>query len=379
MHQRPTIFVTLLFAAVCAATAMAQPDANQPALAQPDDPDHPGHPGASANAAADLVGPVNARGAGPLDEPNGGEVQTQWIERRVDAVLAERVSNLLREPNADAAPPAVQGQLAELSVNARQWAAASPTPAQRLRAMGLDMQAIYAQVVEFPESTDVDRQLSQLRATARRVKTLDHANARAVGDFWLMTAELLDMNRMDLPADARREQAEQLMRDYLQRHPFAPPSEEVRSAWTQLQAAMPPTPPPAPEGQGQGEAASIRALSQLLERIEATIPDDWAWMRITLGPVAPKGRPEGTGIQIELATRADLDGKPQPMPLVTITIMDVAYGQDQPLPIHQGPADLPGKQIGQWHGRRVYYGAWDGAEPWARFETDLRRAIDPHP
>ena len=56
-----------------------------------------------------------------------------------------------------------------------------------------------------------------------------------VGDFWLMTAELYDMNRTKLPLEARRKQAAGLMRDFLTRHADWAAAMDVREALKQLE------------------------------------------------------------------------------------------------------------------------------------------------
>jgi hypothetical protein len=150
--------------------------------------------------------------------------------------VVERFQRLLKEPDAQADPQAVREHLDELIATASELALVSRDGPVRLQAMSVQMQAIYTRLAGYPAAEDFDRMLSRLRATARRTKALNDPRAGSIGDFWLLTAELVDINRSGLSAAERQEQANQLMSEYARRHPMGPPAREVREAQEKLVA-----------------------------------------------------------------------------------------------------------------------------------------------
>lgn len=155
----------------------------------------------------------------------------------VKSALRNRMNDLLAEPMPNTRGDAVRGQLVELTNNASQLALLSDPGPDQFEALSVQMQALYAQITETIDPGQVDRLLSRLRSAARRTKAIDLPQAPAVGDFWLMTAELFDLNRTPLSVKAQREQAAALMAEYLEDHPEAGPSESVRTAYIELQKA----------------------------------------------------------------------------------------------------------------------------------------------
>jgi len=139
------------------------------------------------------------------------------------------------------------------------------------------------------------------------------------------------------------------------------------AAFEDLQAAR---------GIGRAEQRlNIRGLSRFLATIESSIPDDWRWTRIMMGPVAPKDWPEGHGIQIRIAPRDAIEAGREPTPMISITVMDADYDAVRPLPVVHAEGDAAAELIGQWNARGVYLGTWDGAKPWPALRTDLERAM----
>lgn len=155
-----------------------------------------------------------------------------------EQALRQRVLRLLREPAEPADEEPAQRQLRDLSREAADLAEAVAPPAERLRALNLRMQALYKQLSTRPRDPQVDRLLFNLRAAARQAKAIDAPDAAAIGDFWLTTADLFDLNRIGLSIEARRKQAAQLLSDYLLRHPEGPAAEQARYAIEQLNAAV---------------------------------------------------------------------------------------------------------------------------------------------
>lgn len=190
---------------------------------------------AGAEADADAAeGPEEAGRDGPAAP------EAQPIRRRV----AERLEALLREPAGEADAAEVGRRLEAIAANAAELAALSEDPAERQRALTVRMQALYRRVVEFPDAADVPHWMMDLRASARRTKALppppETENAKkqtppeVVGDYWLMLANLVELNRLDLPAAAHRAQARQIMRTFLNRHAGTGLAADVRPAYRDL-------------------------------------------------------------------------------------------------------------------------------------------------
>ena len=171
------------------------------------------------------------------------------------AALMARIRRSLAAPAPGTDAEAVQKQLDDLINDAGQLAViAEPGPLQ-LKALSLQMQSLYSRIERWPNDPQVDRYLFRLRAAARRTKTLDQADAPAVADFWLMTADLYDINRLDLPTDQRVRQMQELFDAYLADHGAGPTSDAVRAMVTQLTEQPTPAPKPNAEPPAGGEAS----------------------------------------------------------------------------------------------------------------------------
>jgi len=168
----------------------------------------------------------------PDDPPT---TQATPVMMDVKAALRNRMNELLAEPAPTSRGEAVQRQLVELTNNASQLALLTDPGPEQFDALSVQMQALYARITEATDAMETDRLLSRLRSAARRTKAIDLPQAPAIGDFWLMTAELFDLNRTPLSTEAKREQAAALMAEYLEDHPEAGPAESVRTAYIDLQ------------------------------------------------------------------------------------------------------------------------------------------------
>lgn len=187
-------------------------------------------PASATSQSADAVPDASAQHP-QLPSASDEKDNAKIIEQRVDA--------LLKDPGPMIDRTAVQNQLDDLTTNAFELSNIAADPQLRFDALNLQLQSIYTRLVEYPDASDVDRQLGRLRAAARRIKTInlpgDKTSCTSVGDFWLMTAELYDMNRTKLPLDARKKQAAALMKDFLAKHPDWPAAMDVREALVQLE------------------------------------------------------------------------------------------------------------------------------------------------
>ncbi len=222
--------------------------ATDPVNGEPGDQSSPDVPGGAADDSPDeaAASPMQRQVGrmfpqGPASE---SEASTQVApdasspDEPTEHALRQRVLRLLRQPAEPAHEEPAQRQLRDLSRQAGDLADAVKPPAEQLRAMNLQMQALYKQLSARPRDPNVDRLLFNLRASARQAKAIDAPDAAAIGDFWLTTADLFDLNRIGLPVEARRKQAAQLLSDYLLRHPEGPAAEQARYAIEQLNAAV---------------------------------------------------------------------------------------------------------------------------------------------
>lgn len=128
-------------------------------------------------------------------------------------------------------------QLDELITEAGRLSLSSDDAGIIYRGLCVQMQAIYLRLMHEPAGPEVDRLLGRLRTAARRTKalTINSATAQAEGDFWLLTADLFDLNRSGLPIEAQQQQASQLLGAFLALHDSAPMARHVRAMHEALQ------------------------------------------------------------------------------------------------------------------------------------------------
>lgn len=172
--------------------------------------------------------------AGQENQPDA----VQSAQEQLLASLQEQLADPGADPGGVADGEAVKGRLRELvRVASLLELTTSPGPL-KLQAVSLQMQGLYALMVRWPEDEQADRWSQRLRSAARRAKALIEPEAKSIGDFWLMTADLYEINRSDLPLAERQEQASELMAGYVRKHPEGPASAEVKAALAELAAAM---------------------------------------------------------------------------------------------------------------------------------------------
>jgi len=223
------------------------------------------------------------------------------------AALLARIRKSLVTPDPIAEGQAVKKQLDQLIDDTGRLAAITEPGPLQLQSLSLQMQSLYTRITRWPDDPKVDRMLFRLRAAARRAKTLDQPQAGAIADFWLLTADLFDINRLNLPPDQRRKQTQQLFDEYLVAHGAGPTSDAVRTMLTRLNQSAP-KPEPKPT--------------------DAPKPDD--------KPMANEAAPESSG---GANTAVEIPAEPAPSP------------QDQPgvKPEPQGdqPVIPPAYQLGE--------------------------------
>ncbi|MBI1367811.1 MAG: hypothetical protein GC162_04065 [Planctomycetes bacterium] len=254
---------------------------------------------------ADPLTPPNLDDASPGDAPAGANATGDATDPNLfvvsnsqEAALLARMRKAMLMPGPAADEAAVKKQLNDLADDASQLAMITQTGPLHMHALSMQMQALYAIVQRWPADPAVDRSLSRLRSAARRTKALDQPEAAAVGDFWLLTADLFDINRSGLTLDERRRQTQQLFDGFLEEHGTGATSDAVRAMLAQLNPPQAPAPPVS----GSREAAPTPAPTTppptpTPTPAPVTPPVTGANQTADLGPMPPKpvAAPEAAG------------------------------------------------------------------------------------
>lgn len=153
-----------------------------------------------------------------------------------EAVLLQRIAVALAEPPEDTDRMEVRRRLSELIRDSSELALVADADDLKLDAYSLHMQALHAYVTIFPYDVRVETYLGRMRQTAERAKTLPGEQARPIGDFWLLAADLVELERTDLSLDQQRERTKPLLRAYLRKHRDHPAAYAVRQMQRDLEA-----------------------------------------------------------------------------------------------------------------------------------------------
>ncbi len=244
-----------------------------------------------ADAPAVQIGQSDATAIAPTTQQM---TQAQAMQR----MLEQRLAKLLVPPSPSTDTAKIQRQLDILNDNAQRLTTIAKTDSAKLQAFNVELNGRYARVNLFATAPDVDAELSRLRATARRVKALRTAESAAIGDFWLMTAELFDINRLTLPLAERQRQAAQVLDAYIDRHPSGPASAQVAAAAQRLNQVRQQN-----AGHAQLKDVEREVRKQVLDQLlNDTIPETASEPEITETPIThekpeptPEARPQSSG------------------------------------------------------------------------------------
>ncbi|MDH3585424.1 MAG: hypothetical protein OER86_14570 [Phycisphaerae bacterium] len=176
----------------------------------------------------------------PSDETDALE-QSDRLEPDPDIVGSSEEASLLARLRAlmNRGPEGLddsryRGQLDQFIVSATELVLTAGAGPLKRAALNLQMQGLYLRITRYPDDPLVDRLLAHLRASGRQALALDDPEARVLGDFWLMTCDLFDLNRSGLAADKRREQTERLLRRFVEQHPGGPAARAARATIIRL-------------------------------------------------------------------------------------------------------------------------------------------------
>ncbi len=183
-----------------------------------------------------------------------------------DSALLEKLTEKLKEVSGfstnNPGPLTIRNKLDELIDLAENTARSAGGADLKLQSLSVQSQALYRRLTVWPDDATAEKQLLRLRSAARQFKTVKETQAVAIGDFWLLTASLLELNRDNLPELERNTQAIQMMEDYLTRHAKAEPAADVKLGLDRLKSHLVRTPlkaPPQPDpvsGANSGVAAN---------------------------------------------------------------------------------------------------------------------------
>ncbi len=157
------------------------------------------------------------------------------VERR----LLERIEQLLAAGEPELPEAAIRKRLEQVIRNAGQLADRAESGPLRLKAMNLQAQAIHARLAGHSDPEEFDRLRHRLRLVALRTKAMSEPAAAAVGDFWRVAAELIELNRTGLPGDVRESHASDVLQDYVNRYPEGPAAPAARAALARLRGDEP--------------------------------------------------------------------------------------------------------------------------------------------
>lgn len=151
-------------------------------------------------------------------------------EHSEEAKLLKQLQAAMHGPEEGVSAKEVEARLRGIVADGRKLEGMTSPGPLKLQATSLQMQALYALLIRFPNDEGLARTLGEIRTTARRTKTFQTPNAKAVGNFWLMTTELYEINESGIALEEKRKQCVETMRGYLANHPDGEPAMDVKMA-----------------------------------------------------------------------------------------------------------------------------------------------------
>lgn len=344
-----------------AAQAEQQPDEIQQELTQTDQAQPVNEPPTADVDPATAQQSAAAQGEPQTAAPNQSDAEPSPADQMRQRIL-KQIEDLSRQPGDDAPRSKVHRQLVGLNDANYYRNQIEIEPKAQLESLNMLAQGLYVQMTRFTEPRLADRLRSKLRITARQAKAIELASAEAIGDFWLLTADLYEINHSELAAKARQQQAAELMADYLADYPDAETSPGVAEALEQLKGArlerlLQWTPQAVAQ---QADAKKRQAITDLIRRIHKRMPTRWWLEDIAVGRVTPTHWKTGWGTQVTLQRIGyrPLDMKRGKGGQVILWIMDQTYqGERRHGEAQTGPAG----DLAEWRSHRVFiWGYTDG-------------------
>ncbi|MAE62077.1 MAG: hypothetical protein CMJ49_12055 [Planctomycetaceae bacterium] len=224
---------------VVAAVTVADPDVDAPAVTattQPatEDPAAIEETEVDPSASESLVGPPatteRIKRAPPAATTQPLKLtERQKLMKRIERALSESVFGLRGSEQVR--------RIDQLIADCSRMVELTPDGPLRLSLLNIQMQGFNNNLTNNAGLIEVEMQWKRLRGAARRAKAMDEPEAQAVGDYWLLVANLNDIKDSGLPLDKQREQSMPLLKRYLKAHPKASLAPAVFTALGQLDPA----------------------------------------------------------------------------------------------------------------------------------------------
>ncbi len=146
------------------------------------------------------------------------------------AQLNQRLQMELSPQSPGSDPQQTQRRLQQIIQDAAHLADSSDNAQIKFQCYSLQLQAVQSLIQRWPADPETDRRLADLRLLARLTKALPRSDGLALGDYWLLQAELFELNRSELTDDEKRRQSEQVLRSFILVHERGPAVDAARKA-----------------------------------------------------------------------------------------------------------------------------------------------------
>ncbi len=290
---------------------------------------------------APKIEPPKPAAGDPLPEANAATEQAALLNRLTTHTLHPP------EPGQDA--KAARAQLDELITDASRLTRITEPGPLRLTAMTLQMQGLHLHLSRWPDDPQAGELLWLLKLKAEQTKELQIPDAAAIGDFWLMSAELFELQRGQDPPAKRLEKTQAALSAYQAKYPKSAPVQAVEAMLAALNtkktAATPPTKTPAPNVEPAWKLGALKIDSgvvtypltspfqpdgQIVRLLTPDVPPD-ADQEIKFLYVMPAEPGQGREFGDPLAIIRDLNlHNTLNMVVVAPTIAQVPWGADHP-------------------------------------------------
>ncbi|MBI1372925.1 MAG: hypothetical protein GC159_09215 [Phycisphaera sp.] len=203
----------------------------------------------AAPARAQLQDPLKAPADPTKPKADTPKVDVEGLEQTLTLDQIESIERRLTEAMAKPAPETdeaeVRGKLEGLIRDAAGLAKLTGPGTLRLQAWNIELQALYLRMVRWPRDAAFDAYHRRLRDVAGQARQIKLPDADALGDFWLMTADLIEVNRSDHALKEKQKRVQKLLTTYLTEHPDGPSAAACKQALSDLFRATTGTTAPA--------------------------------------------------------------------------------------------------------------------------------------
>lgn len=183
-----------------------------------------------AQVADPLKPPANVDGKAPPVPGVPDDVSMSPARR-----LEQLQKALSRPPGPKADPANVKLRLDQIIVDATSLAESTDGPLE-MTARSIQLQALQSRINRWPDDPQNDLLLMQMEKSAEALAQLNQPDAGAIGDFWLLSAQLAQDNRRPWPAGEKTRRVRKSLGEYVLKYPDAPPTAAVKKMLERLPA-----------------------------------------------------------------------------------------------------------------------------------------------